>query len=83
MQDYYSYVDKGYSTYLSTGNAGPMQKASNMSSNYGRNSPMQDYLYLRISQDQPFGRLYYTPAISSIMNLNDGSFQVIPELVLH
>ena len=29
----------------------------------------------------PARRLYYTPAISSIMNLNDGSFQVIPELV--
>jgi hypothetical protein len=81
MQDYFSYVDKGYSTYLSTGKAASIQKASNMSSNYGRNSPMQNYLYLRISQDQPFGRLYYTPVISSIMNLNDGSFQVIPELV--
>jgi hypothetical protein len=41
---------------------------------------MQDYLYLRISQDELFGVLYRTPAISSVINLSDGSFQVVPEL---
>jgi hypothetical protein len=81
MQDYFSYVNTGYNTYVSKGKATQIAKASGLASNYGRNSPMQDYLYLRISQDEPFGVLYYTPAISSIVNLKDGSFQAIPELI--
>ena len=81
MQDFFSYVNKGYDIYLSTGDATQIARASNLSSgNYSKNSPTQDYFYLRISQDEPFGVLYWTPAISSVINLKDGSFQVIPEL---
>jgi hypothetical protein len=81
MQDFFPFVNTGYDTYLSTGKATQIEKASNLlSGNYGKNSPMQDYLYLRVSQDEPFGLLYWTPAISSVINLSDGSFQVIPEL---
>ena len=82
MQDFFSFVNKGYNTYLSTGNAAPIQKAAALTQgNFGRNTPMQDYLYLRISQQEPFDILYFTPAISSIVNLNDQSFQFIPELL--
>jgi hypothetical protein len=81
MQDFFSYVNKGYDIYLSTGDSTQIARASNLSSgNYSKNSPTQDYFYLRISQDEPFGVLYWTPAISSVINLKDGSFQVIPEL---
>ncbi len=81
MQDFFSYVNTGYDTYTRTGNATQIARASSLTSgNYGKNSPTQDYLYLRISQDEPFGVLYWTPAITSIVNLTDGSFQFIPEL---
>jgi len=79
---YFSYVDRAYNTYASTGNVAAIQKAANLAAgNYGKISPMQDYLYLRISQDQPFGKLYYTPAISSIVDLDTRSLQLVPELV--
>ena len=82
MQGFFSFVNKGYNTYLSTGNAALIQKASALTQgNFGKNTPMQDYLYLRISQQEPFDILYFTPAISSIVNLNDQSFQFIPELL--
>ena len=82
MQDFFSYVNTGYDRYVSTGNATQIARASNLvSGNYGKNSPMQDYFYLRVSQDEPFGVLYWTPALSSIVNLKDGSFQLIPELL--
>jgi len=82
MQDFFSFVNKGYNTYLSTGNAAPIQKAAALTQgNFGKNTPTQDYLYLRISQQEPFDILYFTPAISSIVNLNDQSFQFIPELL--
>ena len=65
MQDFFSFVNKGYNTYLSTGNAAPIQKASALTQgNFGKNTPMQDYLYLRISQQEPFDILYFTPAFS-------------------
>ena len=41
---------------------------------------MQDYLYLRLSQKEPFNILYFTPALTGIMNLNDRSFSLTPEL---
>lgn len=81
MQDFFSFVNTGYDAYTRTGKATQIEKASKLvSGNYGKNSPMQDYLYLRISQDEPFGVLYWTPAISSVINLQDRSLQIIPEL---
>ena len=42
---------------------------------------MTNYLYLKASQKEPFGWLYVTPSLYSIANANDGSFNVIPEVV--
>lgn len=47
---------------------------------YGRSTPGRDYVYLRVSQQEPFGVLYWTPALTSIVNAGDGSFSVTPEL---
>jgi hypothetical protein len=47
---------------------------------YGMPSPARHYLYFRASQKEPFDILYFTPAVTSIMNLTDGSLTVIPEL---
>jgi hypothetical protein len=49
--------------------------------NYGRINPMRDYLYLRISQKEPFDILYFTPSITWIFNVNDKSFSLSPELL--
>jgi hypothetical protein len=48
---------------------------------YARAQPMQRYFYLRASQKEPFDMLYFTPALTSIINLSDGSFSVSPELL--
>ncbi len=41
---------------------------------------MRDYLYFRASQKEPFGILYFTPGITSIVNLRDRSFLLTPEV---
>jgi len=41
---------------------------------------MRNYLYLKASQKEPFGWLYVTPALFTILNLSDGSFNLIPEV---
>jgi hypothetical protein len=82
MEGYFSFIDRGYDLFLSTGNDSLLNKASSVTAgNYGRSNPMQDYLYLRITQKEPFDILYFTPAITGIMNLNDGSMSISPELL--
>jgi hypothetical protein len=79
---YFSFVHAAYDRYNRTGNDGPIQRAANFSQGlYGRFTPMQDYLYLRISQKEPFDILYFTPALTGIYNLDDQSFSISPELV--
>jgi hypothetical protein len=79
---YFSFVHAAYDLYNRTGNDGPIQRAANFSQGlYGRFTPMQDYLYLRLSQKEPFDILYFTPAFTGIYNLDDQSFSVSPELV--
>jgi hypothetical protein len=46
-----------------------------------RPNPMRRYLYLRLSQKDPFDILYFTPALTVMTNVDDGSRSVIPELL--
>jgi hypothetical protein len=80
MEDFFGFVNSAYRTYRTTGNDAALQRAAQLSEgNFGRANPMRDYLYLRISQKEPFDFLYFTPAITTIVNLNDRSFQISPE----
>ena len=80
-QDFYNFVDRAYDQYLATGNSAFLAKAQNLSQgNYGRPNPMKDYLYLRVSQKEPFDILYFTPSLTTIVNLNDSSFSITPEI---
>jgi hypothetical protein len=82
MKDYFSFIDKGYDLFLLRGNNSLLKKAASVTEgNYGRINPSKDYLYLRISQKEPFSILYFTPAITTIMNLNDRSVSLSPELL--
>lgn len=82
MKDYFTFIDKGYGLFLSKGNDSLLKKAASVTEgNYGRSNPMKDYLYLRISQKEPFNILYFTPAITGIMNLSDRSLSISPELL--
>lgn len=47
----------------------------------GELNPTRDYLYARISQKEPFDMLYFTPSITGIVNTNDKSFSLSPELL--
>lgn len=83
MRDYYSFINKGYGTYLSTGDDALLRKAAGLTEecHYGRMNPMTNYFYLRISQKDPFDILYLTPSITCIFNADDQGFSLSPELV--
>ena len=82
LSDFFSFVDLGYNQFRTTGNNALLQQAANLGQgNYGRNTPGTNYMYLRVSQKEPFDILYFTPAVTTIVNLNDGSFSFVPELL--
>jgi hypothetical protein len=82
MKNYYAFINRGYNTYQTTGNAAPLTAAQQMAEgNYGRFSPMENYLYLRLSQKEPFDILYFTPAITGMMNTDDQSWSLTPEML--
>jgi len=82
MKDYFLFVEKGYDEFLATGSDALLRKARNLTEGrYGKINPMKDYLYLRISQKEPFDILYFTPSITWIYNVDDRSFSLSPELL--
>jgi hypothetical protein len=82
MKNYYAYINRGYNDYLTTGSAAALVNAQKMAeTGFGRFSLMEDYLYVRLSQKEPFNILYVTPALTWMMNLNDGSYSLTPEIL--
>ena len=62
MENFFAFVNDAYQTTGATAGDAALQKAAALfDGNYGRLNPMSDYLYLRISQKEPFDILYYTP----------------------
>jgi len=81
MRSYFNLIRDGYDHYLETADDTLLDRARGLSRGaYGAGSPMTDYLYLRASQKEPFGILYLVPALSSVVNLVDGSFSLSPEI---
>jgi len=82
MEGFFGLVDNGYNAYISSGNETLLNKAKTMTEGiYGRPNPMRDYLYLRISQKEPFDILYFTPSVTCIYNINDRSYSLSPEIL--
>jgi hypothetical protein len=47
---------------------------------YSRPFAGRNYAYFRAQQQDAFGVVYFQPAVFALVNLDDGSFQVTPEL---
>jgi hypothetical protein len=74
---FYQLVD----TAFATGDVALQQKALLLGpTGYGRPNPGQEYLYFRAQQKDALGIVYFQPAIFAIMNWQDRSYQVTPEL---
>jgi hypothetical protein len=59
-----------------------VQRAASLAqSGYGQPNPGRDYLYVRTSAKEPGDILYLTPAVTAIVNLQDGSYSLTPEVV--
>jgi hypothetical protein len=47
---------------------------------YGRPNAGEEYLYFRAQQKDAFGIVYFQPAITAMVNVQDHSYQLTPEL---
>ena len=81
IKNFFSFVDDSYQTFLNSGDdTGLVRARKLLDGPYGMPSPARHYLYFRASQKEPFDILYFTPAVTSIMNLTDASLTIIPEV---
>jgi len=81
-ENFYRLAGRAHDALLISGDNTLLTQAARLSQNtLVAVKPMRDYLYLRASLKEPFDILYFTPAVTSIINLNDQSFSLTPELV--
>jgi len=81
-ENFFKFVDRAYDTFLDTGDSIQLDKASRLSQDtMAAAKPMRDYLYFRASWKEPFDILYFTPTVTSIVNLTDQGLSITPELV--
>lgn len=70
---------EGYNRFLTTtiqsNNPALIQQASKINQTYFRGTNVsKDYLYVKLTQPEPFDWLYFTPSIFTIVNLEDNSY---------
>ena len=81
LKNLYVYIDQAYDTFKQTGDRSLFSPINRLTKEgFSWRNPLKDYLYLRLIQKEPFDILYFTPAFTTIVCLNDGSFNLIPEL---
>jgi hypothetical protein len=81
-QDFYRFVDDAFSRLAATGDASLVQRAIALSQgSYGRPNPGAQYVYFRAQQKDAFGIVYFQPGVTAMINLEDRSYQVTPELL--
>jgi len=81
LKNLYAYINKAYDVYRQTGDRSLFSPINRLTKEgFSWRNPLRDYLYLRLTQKDPFDILYFTPAFTTMVCLNDGSFNLIPEL---
>ncbi len=82
MQNFAALVHDVYDQYQTTGNAMLLtQLRAMLQPAMAQPNPGRRYLYLRLSQSEPFDILYVTPALTMIANVDDHSYSIAPELL--
>lgn len=81
-RQYYQLVDTAFAQLQQTGASALLPKALALSqASYGRPNSGKEYLYLRAQQKDALGVVYFQPSITAILNWQDRSYQLTPELL--
>jgi hypothetical protein len=64
-----------------TGNDALLKKAQNLNKGgYGRPQAWRNYIYLKTTQKDPFNLIYTTAGLTAIINIDDKSYSMTPEI---
>lgn len=78
LDNYYQFLDGALATSASSV---LINKARTVAqSGYGKPNPGRDYLYVKASVSEPLDWLYGAASLAAMTNLNDGSWQITPEV---
>lgn len=78
---FYTLAHDAVVQYRMTGSTALLQKAELLSQTYMRPNPMRNYVNVKVSQNEPFNIVYFTPSLTLQANTTDRSFLVMPELL--
>jgi hypothetical protein len=81
METYFEQIERGFESWTVSSDQRVLMLASRATeAGYGRLNPMRNYLYGRVNQPDAFGILYLTLGASAIVNADDGSYSLLPEV---
>jgi len=82
LERFYQLVANADTQLLNTGIDTLFQTAKNISAiGYADPQAGRNYLYFKINQKDPFDILYFTPGLIAILNLDDQSYSISPEIL--
>ena len=82
MDRFFQLVAEGESQFFSSRDEYFINKARDLSMRgYGRPQPGRNYLYVKFTQKDPFDILYFSPGLTTIVNVDDKSYSISPEAV--
>ena len=81
METYFDLIERGYDSWSAGGDDRLLTAASRATAaGYGRMNPMRNYVYGRVTQPDALGVLYLLLGASAIVNADDGSHALLPEV---
>jgi hypothetical protein len=81
MDTFFDLIERGSTSLAMSGDDRLLTLARRASdAGYGRMNPMRNYVYGRVSQPDALGMLYLTLGASAVVNVNDGSVALLPEV---
>jgi len=82
LDRFFQLIVDGENQFFSSGNDSLLEKARELSlRGYGKPFLGRNYLYARFTQKEPFDILYFSPGLTTIINLDDKSYSISPEIV--
>ena len=80
MEAYFELVEHGYDSWTSDGDRLLAIARDAADAGYGRMTPQRNYVYGRVNQPDACGILHLTVGGSAIVNADDGSYALLPEV---
>jgi len=81
METFFRLVEEGYESWTESRDPRVLTLASRATeAGYGSMNPMRNYVYGRVNQPDALDVLYLTLGASAIVNIDDGSYALLPEV---